>query len=296
MPCSPRPRTGSRSACAVRSCCRGSPWSIPDSPPACRPRSPPAPGLDALTQLIEPFVSCRANPLTDGLCAEGLRRAGRSLRLAFHDGATPRRARTWRWPACWAASPSPTPAWGRCTASPRPSAACFPRRTAPCAPRCCPTSWRSTCTRPGRDSPAGKRCGVTPRSRASAAPEMPPPPPRMACAGCARWSTNCRSPDCALTASRPEHVALLVEQAAQASSMKANPLPLTRDELVRNPHPVALALLRFRRATLKSRPPSGAWRPWAGSRAGSSPRWDSSRNNAGGIPRPDRIPSTARFQ
>jgi alcohol dehydrogenase class IV len=33
--------------------------------------------LDALTQLIEPFVSCRANPLTDALCREGMRRAVR---------------------------------------------------------------------------------------------------------------------------------------------------------------------------------------------------------------------------
>jgi alcohol dehydrogenase class IV len=39
-------------------------------------------GLDALTQLIEPFVSCRANPLTDGFCREGLLRAARSLRRA----------------------------------------------------------------------------------------------------------------------------------------------------------------------------------------------------------------------
>jgi alcohol dehydrogenase class IV len=39
-----------------------------------------ATGLDALTQLIEPFVSCRANPLVDGLCREGLVRAARSLR------------------------------------------------------------------------------------------------------------------------------------------------------------------------------------------------------------------------
>jgi alcohol dehydrogenase class IV len=43
-------------------------------------------GLDALAQLIEPFVSNRANPLTDGLCIEGLRRVARSLRLSFHDG------------------------------------------------------------------------------------------------------------------------------------------------------------------------------------------------------------------
>ncbi len=43
-------------------------------------------GLDALTQLIEPFVCSRANPTTDGLCAEGLRRAARSLQKAFNDG------------------------------------------------------------------------------------------------------------------------------------------------------------------------------------------------------------------
>jgi alcohol dehydrogenase class IV len=43
-------------------------------------------GLDALTQLIEAFVSNQANPLTDGVCREGLQRAGRSLRRAFEDG------------------------------------------------------------------------------------------------------------------------------------------------------------------------------------------------------------------
>jgi alcohol dehydrogenase class IV len=29
--------------------------------------------LDALTQLIEPFVSCKANPMTDAICREGMR-------------------------------------------------------------------------------------------------------------------------------------------------------------------------------------------------------------------------------
>ena len=46
-------------------------------------------GMDALTQLIEPFVTPRANPMTDGLCAEGLRRAARSLRRAFERGDDP---------------------------------------------------------------------------------------------------------------------------------------------------------------------------------------------------------------
>lgn len=43
-------------------------------------------GLDALTQLMEPFVSSSANPLTDALCREGMRRAARSLRRAYESG------------------------------------------------------------------------------------------------------------------------------------------------------------------------------------------------------------------
>jgi alcohol dehydrogenase class IV len=36
--------------------------------------------------LIEPFVSVRANPLTDAICREGLRLAGKSLRRAYENG------------------------------------------------------------------------------------------------------------------------------------------------------------------------------------------------------------------
>jgi alcohol dehydrogenase class IV len=56
-----------------------------DLPPGITART----GMDALTQLIEPFVCLRANPMTDGLCVEGLCRAARSLRIAFHDGQNP---------------------------------------------------------------------------------------------------------------------------------------------------------------------------------------------------------------
>ncbi|HXG47527.1 MAG TPA: iron-containing alcohol dehydrogenase [Methylomirabilota bacterium] len=42
-----------------------------------------ATGLDALTQLIEPYVSPRAHPLTDGFCVEGLPRVARSLRRVW---------------------------------------------------------------------------------------------------------------------------------------------------------------------------------------------------------------------
>jgi alcohol dehydrogenase class IV len=40
-------------------------------------------GMDALTQVLEPFVSNKANPITDALCREGLKCASRSLHRAF---------------------------------------------------------------------------------------------------------------------------------------------------------------------------------------------------------------------
>jgi alcohol dehydrogenase class IV len=43
-------------------------------------------GLDAITQLIEPYVSIRANPITDGFCLQGLRLACAALPRAFRDG------------------------------------------------------------------------------------------------------------------------------------------------------------------------------------------------------------------
>jgi alcohol dehydrogenase class IV len=46
-------------------------------------------GLDALTQLIEAYVSNKANPLTDGICREGLKHAARSLRKAYENGSNP---------------------------------------------------------------------------------------------------------------------------------------------------------------------------------------------------------------
>ncbi len=44
-------------------------------------------GLDALTQLIEPYTCCRPNPMVDALCMEGIRRAAWSLRAAWVEGS-----------------------------------------------------------------------------------------------------------------------------------------------------------------------------------------------------------------
>jgi alcohol dehydrogenase class IV len=50
--------------------------------------SPPsvtaASGLDALTQLIEPYTGAKPNPIADALCLEGISRAARSVQRAYH--------------------------------------------------------------------------------------------------------------------------------------------------------------------------------------------------------------------
>lgn len=53
----------------------------------CPPGVTATSGMDALTQCLEPLVSAYANPVTDGLAREGLRRAGRALRRAHADGS-----------------------------------------------------------------------------------------------------------------------------------------------------------------------------------------------------------------
>jgi len=43
-------------------------------------------GLDALTQVIEPYTCNAPNPMTDAICREGMMRAARSLQRAYHRG------------------------------------------------------------------------------------------------------------------------------------------------------------------------------------------------------------------
>lgn len=71
-----------------------SPWLLPRVAvvdPALTYSMPPAltasTGLDALTQVLEPYVSRQANPFTDTFCREGLMRAAHSLRQAYENGS-----------------------------------------------------------------------------------------------------------------------------------------------------------------------------------------------------------------
>jgi alcohol dehydrogenase class IV len=51
------------------------------------PQVTAATGMDALTQLLEAFVTRKSTPMTDALCREGLMRAATALPLAYEDGS-----------------------------------------------------------------------------------------------------------------------------------------------------------------------------------------------------------------
>jgi alcohol dehydrogenase class IV len=53
---------------------------------SCPPEVTASSGLDALTQCLEPFVSLRANSVTDAIAREGLSRAATGLRRSYFDG------------------------------------------------------------------------------------------------------------------------------------------------------------------------------------------------------------------
>jgi alcohol dehydrogenase class IV len=52
----------------------------------CPPAVTASSGLDALTQCLEPYVTPRANPATDAVAVEGLRRGAWALRRAYENG------------------------------------------------------------------------------------------------------------------------------------------------------------------------------------------------------------------
>ena len=193
-------------------------------------------GLDALSQLIEPFLSSRANPVTDALAREGIGRSARALRPAYDDTsagaarARPRASETWRWPASSAVYAWPMPGWAPCTDSRAPVGGSWPApHGAACAallPHAMRVNLRALEMR-APDHPARARFReiaalLTGRADASADDGiawLDELGAALAVPGLARYGMT--------AADIPE----LVQKAGVASSMKANPLPLTDAEL-----------------------------------------------------------------
>ncbi len=96
-------------------------------------------GLDALTQLIEPYVCLRANPMTDPLCLDGIRYVAKSFRAVIQNGHDQDARAKMSLASLFGGMALANAGLGAVHGFAGPSAECFPRRTGKFAPHCCRT-------------------------------------------------------------------------------------------------------------------------------------------------------------
>lgn len=187
-------------------------------------------GLDALTQLIEPYVCSRPNPLTDGLCREGIVRAARALRIACTDGNNEAAREDMAVASLFGGLALANAGLGAVHGFAGPIGGMFPApHGAICAallPHVMAANLRALCERaPGSEAlrrydEVGRL--LTGQAQATADDGV-------------KWIVelvrDLQIPQLGSYGLKPEHVSDVVARAAIASSMKANPIALTAEEL-----------------------------------------------------------------
>ena len=187
-------------------------------------------GLDALTQLIEPFVSIRANPLTDALCRDALPKIARALPRAWENADNGEARAAMSYSSLLSGLALANAGLGVVHGF---AAAIGGMFDAPhgciCAailPHGIAANLRALRQR-APESPALERYHE--------AAQLTSTEPRASAEDLVPWVTgvtkNLRIPGLCAWGIGEQHVNAIVQRAARASSMKANPLPLTDSEL-----------------------------------------------------------------
>jgi alcohol dehydrogenase class IV len=196
-------------------------WSLPRALTA-------ATGLDALTQLIEPYVSVRANPMTDALCVAGIPCAARALPRVCANGGDREARSEMAWASLLGGMALANAGLGAVHGFAAPVGGMFP-------------------------APHGAVCAailphaidVNVRALRSRAPEklvrfdqvarLLTDNPHAAAADAVAWTAalvrQLEIPPLRTYGIGDADIPLLVEKASQASSMKGNPIALTQEEL-----------------------------------------------------------------
>jgi alcohol dehydrogenase class IV len=187
-------------------------------------------GLDALTQLIEPYVCLRANPMTDGFCVEGIRRAARSLREAVFNGQNKSAREDMALASLFGGLALANAGLGAVHGFAGPIGGRFPApHGAVCAallPHVMAANLRALREREPKSYALRRYYWI--------ATWLTDNPHATADAGVAwvqKLVAELPIPKLGAYGLREEHIADLVAKAANASSMKANPIVLTADEL-----------------------------------------------------------------
>ena len=187
-------------------------------------------GLDALTQLIEPYVSARSNPMTDLYCVGGIRAASAALPRAYDNGRDAESRRAMAWASLLGGLALANAGLGAVHGFAAPIGGMFPApHGAVCAailPHAMAVNIRALRSR-APQSPALSRYDevarlLTGRPHATASDAV-----RFAADLCRRFEI----PSLATYGIGAGDISTLAEKAARASSMQANPIVLWPGEL-----------------------------------------------------------------
>jgi alcohol dehydrogenase class IV len=189
-----------------------------------------ATGLDALTQLIEAYTCCRANPMTDALCLEGIRLAAGALRRVYTNGQDLAARTEMSLASLFSGIALANAGLGAVHGFAAAIGGIFPApHGAVCAtllPHVMDANLKALRKR-APDSDALRRYHVLARLLTGN--------PQADATDGASWvrqlAADLQIPPLRRYGLTNEHLPELVSKAAQASSMKANPLPLTSGEL-----------------------------------------------------------------
>ncbi|NGO38726.1 iron-containing alcohol dehydrogenase [Limisphaera ngatamarikiensis] len=202
----------------------------PELTMGCPPAVTAAAGLDALTQLLEAWVSPRANFFTDACCAEGLPRVARSLRRAWSDGTDAQARADLSWSALLSGLALSNAGLGAVHglagpiggAVPAPHGAVCGILVAPVTEANVRALRRRASGHPALERYARAACWLTGRSDAAAEDGV---------AWLYELAQSLQMPRLSRYGFTAGLIPEVVEKALRANSMKTNPIPLTADEL-----------------------------------------------------------------
>ncbi|HWD19581.1 MAG TPA: iron-containing alcohol dehydrogenase [Verrucomicrobiae bacterium] len=182
-------------------------------------------GMDALTQLIEPWVCQRANPVTDAFCREGIGRVRRSLRVAVQNGQDASAREDMSVASLLGGLALTNAGLGAVHGLAGPIGGMF-------------------------DAPHGALCGLllpavirmNRQALRARAPQHPALKRLEELAWVEDFAAEFSIPPLSSYGVEPGHFSAIAEKALQTSSMKANPIQLSKEELIEILSPPAASL------------------------------------------------------
>jgi len=187
-------------------------------------------GMDALTQLIEPFVSSKANPLTDALCRAAIPQAAAALRRVYADGADAAARSAMSFASLHGGLALANAGLGAVHGFAGPIGGLFPAPHGAICARLLPlvmaANVRALQQRAPQHPALSRYAEVAQMVTGNAAATL-----AEGIAWVEKLCTDLAIPALSHWQLREADVPLVVTQAQNASSMKANPITLTEDEL-----------------------------------------------------------------